>query len=334
MSRQFTRFAILGGDGVFGVHMAKYLLGLPETERVVSIGRNQRKPSVYSLDVGSGDDRFAYYQAHMVHEHDILMRILDAERPECVINFAALAYATSWSDSHRYYDTNVVSLARITEDIRDRPWFRYWMQIGSSEVYGPAIDGPCAESSPVNPTSPYAVSKLAGDLHLRTYAEGIGFPTNTIRPSNAYGPGQQLYRLMPRAAFCALTRQPFPLEGGGVAEKSFMHATDMAAAVHRIISDGRPGDIYNAGPGSASSIRHIVELIADAAGVDFESFVVMAPGRAVEDDRYWLDSTKIEHELGWTPVISLEEGAQEMVEWARRHLDDLERMPKTFSLRS
>ncbi len=334
MSRSFTRFAVLGGDGVFGVHMAKYLLELTGTERVVSIGRNQRKPSVYSLDVGKGDERFAYYQAHMVHEHDILMRILDAEEPECVINFAALAYATSWNDSYRYYDTNVVSLARITEDIRDRPWFRHWMQIGSSEVYGPAIDGPCAEDAPAHPTSPYAVSKLAGDLHLRTYADALGFPTNTIRPSNAYGPGQQLYRLMPRAAFCALTGRPFPLEGGGIAEKSFMHATDMASAVHRIITDGDNGAIYNAGPEAATSIRRIVELIADAAGVDFDSFVVMAPGRAVEDSRYWLDSGRIERELGWRPQISLEQGAGEMVEWARRYLTDLEQMPQTFSLRS
>lgn len=223
MTRTFSRVAVIGGDGVFGVHMVKYLLENTDAERVVSIGRNQRKPSVYSLDVGQDDPRFSYYQAHMVHEHDILMRILDEEKPECIINFAALAYATSWVDSYRYYDTNVVALARLTEAICDRHFFRHWMQIGSSEVYGPAVDGPCSETSAAHPTSPYAVSKLAGDLHLKTYFDSIGFPMNIIRPSNAYGPGQQLYRLMPRAAFCALTGQSFPLEGGGVAKKpSFM----------------------------------------------------------------------------------------------------------------
>lgn len=333
-SRSFTRYAILGGDGVFGVHMAKYLLELPETERVVSIGRNQRKPSVYSLDVGLGDDRFAYHQAHMVHEHDILMRILDDEQPEGIINFAALAYATSWNDSYRYYDTNVVSLARITEDIRNRPWFRHWMQIGSSEVYGPAIAGPCAEDGLVNPTSPYAVSKLAGDLHLKTYWDGVGFPNNVIRPSNAYGPGQQLYRVMPRAAYCALTEERFPLEGGGVAEKSFIHASDLARATYLIATEGRLGEIYNAGPASAVSIRRIVELIAESAGADLGSFVDEVPGRATEDSRYWLDSTKIESELGWRPQISLEEGAREMVEWAKANLEALAQQPRQYSLRS
>lgn len=334
MSRKFRRYAVLGGDGVFGIHMVQYLLGLPQTERVVSIGRNQRKPPFYSLGVGDGDPRFSYVQAHMVHEHDILMRILDAEEPECVINFAALAYATSWHDSYRYYDTNVVSLARITEDIRDRAYFRHWMQIGSSEVYGPAIDGPSREDSPPNPTSPYAVSKLAGDLHLKTYADAIAFPTNTIRPSNAYGPGQQLYRLMPKAALCALTGTRFPLEGGGVAEKSFIHATDMADAVFRILSEAPNGEIYNAGPAAAVSIRQVVESIAQAAGVSMDSFVDLAPGRATEDARYWLDSTKITEQLGWRPVIDLRTGAAQMVDWARSYLSELQAQPQKFSLRS
>jgi dTDP-glucose 4,6-dehydratase len=334
VARSFRRYAVLGGDGVFGIHMVKYLLDLPGTERVVSIGRNQRKPPVYSLGVGDGDPRFVFYQAHMVHEHDILMRLLDAEQPECIINFAALAYATSWVDSYRYYDTNVVSLARMTEDIRDRDYFGHWMQIGSSEVYGPAVDGPSREDSHPNPTSPYAVSKLAGDLHLKTYADSIGFPTNVIRPSNAYGPGQQLYRVMPRAAYCALTGQRFPLEGGGVAEKSFLHATDLAAAVFAIITDGANGEVYNAGPDSAVSIRRIVELIADAADVTMDSFVDMAPGRATEDSRYWLDSTRITEDLAWHPTIPLEQGAVEMVDWARANLDALRAMPQQFSLRS
>ena len=334
MTRSFKRVAVIGGDGVFGVHMLKFLLDQPNMERVVSIGRNQRKPSVYSLDVGRDDSRFAYHQAHMVHEHDILMRILDQEQPECIINFAALAYATSWVDSYRYYDTNVVALARLTEAIRDRPYFKHWMQIGSSEAYGHAVDGPCSEDSPANPTSPYAVSKLAGDMHLKTYFDSIDFPMNIIRPSNAYGPGQQLYRLMPRAAFCALTGQTFPLEGGGIAEKSFIHATDLAAAVHLIMTKGGLGETYNAGTDAAISIRRIVEMTAIAAGVYFDSFVTMAPGRATEDSRYWLDSTKIHDELGWRPRISLEAGVAQMVDWAQANLDALKQQTQQFLLRS
>jgi dTDP-glucose 4,6-dehydratase len=75
-------------------------------------------------------------------------------------------------------------------------------------------------------------------------------------------------------------------------------------------------------------------MTAAAAGVDFESFVTIAPGRATEDIRYWLDSSKIHDELGWRPNISLETGVAEMVEWARANLDALKLQTQQFSLRS
>ena len=332
--RNFKRFAILGGDGVFGIHMAKYLLENSDLERLICVGRNPRKPKVYSLGVGDDDKRYKYYQAHMVHEPDILIKILDEEKPECIINFAALAYATSWTDSYRYYDTNVISLAKITEVIRDKNYFKHWMQIGSSEVYGPAVSGPSKETDCPNPTSPYAVSKLAGDLHLKTYFDSIQFPMNIIRPSNAYAPGQQLYRVMPRAAFCALKGIPFPLEGGGVAEKSFLHARDMAGAIYKIISEAPLGEIYNAGTESSTSIRKIVELIAIAANVEFNSFAKITEGRKTEDSRYWLDNSKISHDLKWQPTISLEDGVVEIVSWAKKYLKELENMSQVYELRS
>jgi dTDP-glucose 4,6-dehydratase len=314
--------------------MAKYLLDHDLADRLICIGRNPKKPEVYSLGVGASDSRYKYYQAHMLHEPDILMRIFDHEQPECIINFAALAYATSWTDSYRYYDTNVVALAKLTELIRDREYFKHWMQIGSSEVYGPAVNEPSKETDAPNPTSPYAVSKLAGDLHLKTYFDSIQFPMNIIRPSNAYAPGQQLYRVMPRAAYCALKGITFPLEGGGIAQKSFLHARDMADAIYKILSLAPLGEIYNAGTKSSTSIRRIVELIANGADVEFSSFANITEGRKTEDSRYLLDNTKIANELDWRPSTTLEEGITEIVSWVKKYLSQLENMSQTYELRS
>lgn len=333
MSRNFTRYVILGGDGAFGTHMARFLLGSGETERVVSVGRNQRKPPHYSLGVGEGDQRFRYFQAHMVHEQDILLRLLDEEQPECIINFAALAYATSWSDSFRYYETNVVALARLIETLRTRPYLRHWMQVGSAEVYGSANSGPSLEDGAIHPTSPYAVSKLAADMHLMTYVRDT-FAINIIRPSKTYGPAQPMYRLMPKAAFCALAGRRFPLEGAGVVRKSWLHVADMVAAIHRIVIDGQDRQIYNAGPNEAIPIHDVVRLIAENVGIEFENFVDLAPGRPVEDDLYLLDSSKIRDELEWSPTIDLQSGIGGVVDWVRENLDALSREPQTFSLRS
>ena len=96
------------------------------------------------------------------------------------------------------------------------------MQIGSSEVYGGTVR-PAKETDMPNPTSPYAISKLAADFHILSCYNHNGFPGNVIRPSNCYGSGQYVYRIIPKAILYALNDKKFPIEGGGKAKKSFMH---------------------------------------------------------------------------------------------------------------
>lgn len=327
------RYCILGGDGVFGIHMAKYLLEQKNVERVICVGRNPRKHSAYTLDVGIGDPRFKYYQSHIVFEQDALFEMFDKEEPECIINFAALAYATSWIKSYRYYETNVIALAKMTEEIRTRGYFKKWMQIGSSEVYGSA-DRPSREDDYLNPTSPYAVSKLSGDQHLETYWKTLKFPMNIIRPSNGYGPGQYLYRILPRAVFAGLTGGKIPLQKGGTAEKSYIHAMDMADAIYKICVFGELGRTYNAGSEKPITIRFLVETVAKSLAIPFDQLCTIAPERIGEDGRYWLDSSRIETELGWKPVITLDQGVGEMVEWGKKYLDFLKTESQEFVLRA
>jgi dTDP-glucose 4,6-dehydratase len=328
------KFAILGGDGVFGNHFANYVLSENLADRVISIGRNPRKSEVYTLGVGKNDKRFRYYQVHILHELDILMKILDIEKPQCIINFAALAYATSWNDSYRYYDANLIALSKIVEIIKDKSYFEHWMQIGSAEVYGPAKNKPFREDDSPNPTSPYAVSKLAGDLHLKTYFDALDFPMNIIRPSNSYGPGQQLYRIIPNAICCAIKLNKLKLEGGGTVQKSYLHATDMSKAIYRILCSAPLGEIYNAGPELPNTILEIVGKIADALKIDLDSLIEVVPARSFEDSKYWLDSTKIKTTLNWEPQITLETGIDDMIKWAYKYLNEIDFMTSVYELRS
>lgn len=326
-------YIILGGNGVFGVHTALYLLAKTDARKVICVGRNSEKPPAYSLNVGRNDPRYAYHQIHMVFEQDRLMELFDREKPEVIINFSALAHATSWHKSWRYYETNVTSLAHIVEELAPRPYLQRWIQIGTSELYG-SVDRPATEDAPLRPTSPYAVSKMAGDLHLLTFVNVVKFPMNILRPSNCYGPGQQLHRVLPRAVVCGLTGQRLPLHGGGVARKSFMHAQDLASAIHLIAEKAPLGAVYNAGPKDSTPIRDIVAAAAKVMKVRFEDLCEVTAGRAGEDSNYWLDSTRIISELGWKPKISLEEGAADMVAWGRQYLDFLKNESAEFVLRA
>ncbi|MDA8637312.1 GDP-mannose 4,6-dehydratase [Rhodospirillales bacterium] len=326
-------YALIGGAGVFAIHTAQYLLANANPRKVIAIGRNRMQSSPFTLDTGKGDDRFEYHQIHLVFEQDRLFELFDQEKPDVIINFAALAYATSWNKSFRYYESNVVAVAKMCEDLHKRDYLQRFLQIGTSELYG-SVGKPATEDTPLCPTSPYAVSKLAADLHLETLWNVQKFPMNIIRPSNAYGPGQLMYRILPRAVLCGLTGQKLPLQGGGHVKKSYIHAQDLARAIHLIVDKAPLGVTYNAGPAAPVSIREIVQTVADELGMTLDELCDITEGRQGEDAQYWLDSSRIKNDLDWEPNIGLREGVRDMIDWGRKYIDQIQDEPLDFILRA
>lgn len=328
------RYAVLGGGGSFGIHTSKYLLEQPDTERVIGVGRNAAKPEPFTLGVGRGDRRYSYHAYHVTHELDLLLELLDREKPQVIVNYAAQGEgAVSWKHSWRFFETNSMALARLAEALMARDYLQRFIQIGTSELYG-SMDVPAPEDAPLRPSSPYAASKAAFDMYLVSVHLALKFPMNVIRPSNAYCPGQLLHRVIPRAVICGLTGQKLPLHGGGRAEKSYIHARDLARAIHLVAQKAPLGAIYNAGPPKPISIRALVETVARVMDIPFEKLCEVTGDRLGQDARYWLDSSAIKRDVGWEAKIGLDEGIGEMVEWGRRYLDQLRDWPMDYTLRA
>jgi dTDP-glucose 4,6-dehydratase len=170
-------------------------------------------------------------------------------------------------------------------------------------------------------------------MYLESVHKFLKFPMNVIRPSNAYCPGQLLHRVIPKAIICGLTGRKLPLQGGGRAEKSYIHARDLARAIHMVAEKAPLGIIYNAGPAEPTSIRRVVELCAEALGMPFGQLCEMAPDRLGQDSRYWLDSSAIRRDVGWKPEIGWTEGLAEMASWGRKYLAELRDWPMDYVLR-
>jgi dTDP-glucose 4,6-dehydratase len=327
-------YVVLGGGGVFGVHTARFLLDHANPRKVISVGRNPPKPAPFSLDVGKGDSRYEYHQIHLVHEQDRLFDLFDEHQPEVIVSYAAQGEgAASWRRSWYFFETNATAMVRMSEQLMSRRYLERFIQIGTSELYG-SVDLAAHEETPIRPTSPYAASKAAFDLYLLSVANVLKFPMNIIRPSNAYAPGQQLHRVIPRAVLGGLTGQKLPLHGGGRARKSYMHARDLARAIYLVAEKAPLGKVYNAGPPLPISIRELVEKTAEALGMPFDELCVMSPDRLGQDSQYWLDSSAIRRDVGWEAEISLEEGLAEMVQWGRTYLPELRDMSTDYVLRT
>jgi dTDP-glucose 4,6-dehydratase len=328
------RYAVLGGGGSFGIHTSKYLLEQSDAERVIGVGRNPARPEPFTLNVGKGDKRYSYHAYHVTHELDLLLELFDKEKPQIIVNYAAQGEgAVSWKHSWRFFETNSMALAHLAEELMKRSYLERFIQIGTSEMYG-SVEHATKEDEPIKPTSPYAASKVAFDMYLMSVHKFLKFPMNIIRPSNAYCPGQLLHRVVPKAVVCGLTGRKLPLQGGGRAEKSYIHARDLARAIHMVAEKAPIGTIYNAGPPKPTSIRALMETVAKVMEVPFEQLCQITEDRLGQDSRYWLDSSAIKRDLGWEPKISLEEGIKEMVEWGKTYLDQLRDWPMDYILRA
>jgi len=327
------KYVILGGGGSFGIHAAMYLLDNANPEKVIGVGRNPLRPGAFSLNIDKRDG-YEYHARHVLHEMDLLLEMLDEEKPEVIVNFAAQGEgAVSWKHSWRFFETNSMALAKLSEELMKRDWMERFIQIGTSEMYG-AVDHATKEDEPIKPTSPYAASKVAFDMYLESVHKFLDFPMNIIRPSNAYCPGQLLHRVIPKSIWCGLTGNVLPLHGGGKAEKSFIHARDLGRAIHMVAEKAPLGKIYNAGPETPTSIREVVERCAKALDMPFEDLCQVTEDRLGQDSRYWLDSSAIYEDIGWKPNISWEEGLAEMVEWGKEYLDEIRDWPTGYTLRA
>lgn len=308
------KVCVLGGGGCFGLNLARYLHS--QQIECFGIGRTGPKPPAFWL----APQGYRFWAYHTLYDLEYIDRLLDEEKPDVIVNFAAQGEgaASFGHDCWRFYATNVVSLVRLVEAIRKKQWLKRFIHIGTSELYG-SVDKPSKESDSLRPTSPYSISKAAFDLHLEAMHKIHGFPINIIRPSNCYTPGQQLYRIIPKAIICALSKKKLPLHGGGKAHKSYLHADDLSKAVHAVIHTAPIGKIYNCGPTAPLMIRTIVETCAEACGISFEELVEETPDRVGQDAKYWLDSSALAKDTLWTPTVGFARGIDEMVRWVKTY---------------
>ena len=309
------KVGILGAGGCFALDFARHLdsLGIDH----FGIGRSGPKAPPFWL----APKGYRYHALHLVTQLHETMEVIDDERPDVVVNYAAQGEgaASFGENAPDFFMTNCVGLSRLVLELQKRPYIKRTVWIGSSEVYGSEQNG-AKESDPLLPTSPYGASKAAFDHYLNIMWRTSKFPMNIVRPSNCYVEGQQLHRVIPKAIICALSGKKLPLQGGGRSLKSYLHARDLSRAVLMVIEKAPLGETYNVGPDEPVSIRYLVERVARACGVAFEDLVAEAPERVGQDAKYHLDTASIRN-LGWRDYaqIPLSIGLDGMVHWVRSY---------------
>ncbi len=323
------KFLILGSNSFSGATFADYLA--EQGHDVLATSRSPEPHDAflpYKWRDNPGTVRFETIDLN--HDLEKLGALLKREKPTHVVNFAAQSMVgESWANPDHWMMTNVVSTVRLHELLRRYDRLERYVHVTTPEVYG-STEGWVREDNPFNPSTPYAVSRAAGDMSLRTYHQTYDFPVVFTRAANVYGPGQQLYRIIPRTILAAIGGQKLRLDGGGVSVRVFIHMRDVADATLRIAMNGRLGECYHISGYELVSIRHLVETILTRLDRRFEDCVEIGPERPGKDTSYTLDSFKLRSELGWRDRLSLVEGIDDVVAWAERFRDAMPGLPAKY----
>ena len=201
------KYLILGSNSFSGATFADYPRGRRSSMCWRPAAPTSRMTAFlpYKWQKRPGTVRFQ--RIDLNHDLDALKTLLKAERPTHVVNFAAQSMVgESWLHPDHWMMTNVVSAVRLHELLRNYDGLERYVHVTTPEVYG-STEGWVKEDAPFNPSTPYAVSRAAGDMSLRTYFANYQFPVVFTRAANVYGPGQQLYRIVPRTIVAAIGGQ-------------------------------------------------------------------------------------------------------------------------------
>ena len=283
----------------------------------------------FSSQKSSG--KFTFFQADINHDFDKIISILCKEEPSIIVDFAGQGMvAPSWDFPEQWYQTNLVSKAKIVNALIGHNWLNGYIRVSTPEVYG-SISGLISENTAYCPSTPYAISHAAIDSHMMAYCLNKNFPLMLGRFANFYGEHQQLYRIIPRALYCAISNDKLRLEGGGHSIRAFIHAEDVAHGILSMADKGKKGEIYHFSTDEYLSIRHLVEKIAKITGVSWESFVSETADRLGKDAAYKLACEKAYEMLEWKPKITLQEGLERSLEWLQYNKEVINGLEKTYA---
>jgi dTDP-glucose 4,6-dehydratase len=243
------------------------------------------------------------------------------ERPDIVVHWAAESHVDrSILDASPFLDTNIKG-TQVLLDIARQHEIKKFINISTDEVYGDLEEeGQFYETTPLNPSSPYSVSKASADMLGRAYHRTYGLPVITIRPSNNYGPWQYPEKLIPVVILKALNDQKVPVYAKGENVREWLFVSDCAEAVFAAVEKGRAGEIYNVGSGEEKRNIDVVKTILKILGKT-EDLIEFVKDRLGHDFRYSLNSDRIRQEIGWKPKVQFSEGIEKTVKW---YLDNVE----------
>jgi dTDP-glucose 4,6-dehydratase len=310
---------VTGGCGFIGSNFIRHMLETDPDTRVINFDQLTYAGNLANLAGVDADPRYRFVRGDITNRDQV--RAVISAGVGAVINFAAESHVDrSIHDSGPFVRTNVLGTQVLLDAAREFGVPRY-LQVSTDEVYGSlGPSGYFTEETPLAPNSPYAATKAAADLLVRSYVHTFGLAAMITRCSNNYGPYQFPEKLIPLFITNLMRDEPVPVYGDGMNVRDWIHVRDHCAAIDLVWRQGRVGEVYNVGGRCERTNLDLTHALLNAVGRP-PTLIRYVKDRLGHDRRYAIDCTKIERELGWRPRVVFEEGLRETVRWYTDHAD-------------
>lgn len=321
---------VTGGAGFIGSAVVRQLIGETEYD-VVNVDKLTYAGNLESLE-GIADNPRYHFERVDICDGPAVREVFARYQPSGVLHLAAETHVDRSIDSPaKFVESNVVGTFTLLQESlafwRDaggkRSDFRF-VHVSTDEVFGSlGASGFFTETTPYSPNSPYSASKAASDHLVRAWHHTYGMPTITTNCSNNYGPYQFPEKLIPLIVSNAISAKPLPVYGRGENVRDWLYVDDHASGLITAFERGKPGETYNFGGASERKNIEVVRqicnildaLVPAESGEPRERLIQFVSDRPGHDQRYAIDATKAQAQLGWYPRETFESGLKKTVEW-------------------
>ncbi|MFN9148395.1 MAG: dTDP-glucose 4,6-dehydratase [Hyphomonadaceae bacterium] len=325
------RVIVTGGAGFIGSALCRRLVEKAGWT-VLNVDKLTYAANLTSLGSIASSPNYQFAQQDIC-DRAAMTALIDSFQPDAVFHLAAESHVDrSITGSAEFIQTNIVGTHTLLEvalaywrglSAERQQRFRF-LHISTDEVFGSlGATGAFSEVTAYDPRSPYSASKAASDHLVNAWHHTYGLPCLITNCSNNYGPYHFPEKLIPLMILNALDGKSLPVYGDGKQIRDWLHVDDHAAALQNVMERGKPGETYCVGGRNERENIHVVKricaLVDELAGArpegPREKLITYVQDRPGHDQRYAIDATKLESELGWHATYNFETGIRQTVEW-------------------
>ena len=320
------KILVTGGAGFIGSAVVR--LAVERGHHVVNLDALTYAACLENVAEAAKSPLYTFEQAD-IRDREALAQVFATHQPDMVMHLAAESHVDRSIDGPgAFIETNITGTYNMLEAARTywegkgRPEGFRFHHISTDEVFGSlGPEGLFTEDTAYDPRSPYSASKAASDHLVRAWGETYGLPIVLTNCSNNYGPYHFPEKLVPVVILKAISGQPIPVYGDGSNVRDWLYVEDHADALLLAVTKGEVGRSYNIGGHNEVSNLNLVRMICAAldearpSTAPYAEQITFVADRPGHDQRYAIDPTRIQEELGWRPSVSVEEGIARTVSW-------------------